>query len=97
MNSNPFLFDSLLIFQIVGIWVTYSMLTKPFHNSRVTAPIQRPITHMMVRRIVNDTGLSFTPGRVVNISQKAPSHLNAEYRFSNIIYGKASHNSTFSV
>ena len=44
----------------IRVWVPDTMWAEPFHDSPITAPVCRPLPHVMVRGVMDDAGLSLT-------------------------------------
>ena len=62
--------DGYLIGQTIWVYVPNAMWTDTFHDSSVLTPNQRPVTHVVIRRIVNDARSSITFFTRMHVGQR---------------------------
>ena len=79
MDVEIFTTSSDIVRSIVRVWMANAVRTDAFHDALITTPVQRPRSHVMVRRLVNATVFPFAFRLVVSFEKyhsHNASHLN---------------------
>ena len=79
VNTLPVVAKALLKSERVRVRMTHTVLwTDAFHQTTITAPVQRPVTHVMSARVVDDAGMTSALRRRVDVLQHHVVLLYAE-------------------